>query len=93
MFKKILFIKIILFSFLSSNLYSFEKDAEQLVQSTTDNAKEIILNKEIKNKEKKNKNRENSIECSRCGWFRSFFIRFSQKKSEWDTVKGVYYVI
>ena len=55
MFKKILFIKIIFFSFLSSNLYSFEKDAEQLVQSTTDNAKEIILNKEIKNKEKKNK--------------------------------------
>jgi len=55
MFKKILFIKIISFSFLSSNLYSFEKDAEQLVQSTTDSAKEIILNKEIKNKEKKNK--------------------------------------
>ena len=55
MFKKILFIKIIFFCFLSSNLYSFEKDAEQLVQSTTDNAKEIILNKEFKNKEKKNK--------------------------------------
>ena len=55
MFKKILFLKLIFFSFLSSNLYSFEKDAEQLVQSTTDNAKEIILNKEIKNKEKKNK--------------------------------------
>ena len=49
MFKKFLFIKIIFFSFLSSNLYSFEKDAEQLVQSTTDNAKEIILNKDIKN--------------------------------------------
>ena len=55
MYKKILFIKIIFFSFLASNLYSFEKDAEQLVQSTTDNAKEIILNKEIKNSEKKNK--------------------------------------
>ena len=55
MFKKILFIKIIFFFLISSNLYSFEKDAEQLVQSTTDNAKEIILNKKIKNKEKKNK--------------------------------------
>lgn len=53
MFKKFLFIKIILFCFVTSNLYSFEKDAEQLVQSTTDNAKEIILNKQIKNSEKK----------------------------------------
>ena len=53
MFKKFLFIKIILFCFVTSNLYSFEKDAEQLVQSTTDDAKEIILNKQIKNSEKK----------------------------------------
>ena len=48
MFKKFLFIKIIFFCFVSSNLYSFEKDAEQLVQSTTDDAKEIILNKKFK---------------------------------------------
>ena len=53
MFKKFLFIKIILFCFVTSNLYSFEKDAEQLVKSTTDDAKEIILNKQIKNSEKK----------------------------------------
>ena len=53
MFKKFLFIKIILFCFVTSDLYSFEKDAEQLVQSTTDDAKEIILNKQIKNSEKK----------------------------------------
>ena len=55
MFKKFLFIKIILFCFVTSNLYSFEKDAEQLVQSTTDDAKEIILNKQFKSSEKKNK--------------------------------------
>ena len=55
MLKHFLFIKVIIFCFVTSNLYSFEKDAEQLVQSTTDNAKEIILNKEIKNSEKKNK--------------------------------------
>ena len=53
MFKKFLFIKIILFCFVTSDIYSFEKDAEQLVQSTTDDAKEIILNKQIKNSEKK----------------------------------------
>ena len=53
MFKKFLFIKIILFCFVTSDLYSFEKDAEQLVQSTTDDAKEIILNKQNKNSEKK----------------------------------------
>ena len=53
--KQFLFIKIIFFCFVSSNLYSFEKDAEQLVQSTTDDAKEIILNKQFKSSEKKNK--------------------------------------
>ena len=55
MFKKIFIYKYNFFCFLSSNLYSFEKDAEQLVQSTTDNAKEIILNNNIKIEEKKRK--------------------------------------
>tara|TARA_B100000035_G_scaffold218219_1_gene187147 strand:- start:68 stop:661 length:594 start_codon:yes stop_codon:yes gene_type:complete len=55
MLKQFLFIKVIIFCFVTSNLYSFEKDAEQLVQSTTDNAKEIILNKQIKNSEKKDR--------------------------------------
>ena len=55
MLKHFLFIKVIIFCFVTSNLYSFEKDAEQLVQSTTDNAKEIILNKQIKNSEKKDR--------------------------------------
>lgn len=55
MLKQFLFIKVIIFCFVTSNLYSFEKDAEQLVQSTTDNAREIILNKQIKNSEKKDR--------------------------------------
>ena len=55
MYKHFLFIKIIIFCFAISSSYSFEKNAEQLVQSTTDNAKEIILNKQIKSSEKKNK--------------------------------------
>ena len=55
MFKQFLFLKIIIFCFLTSNLYSFEKDAEKLVQSTTDDAKEIILDKQIKISEKKSK--------------------------------------
>tara|TARA_Y100001958_G_C21220383_1_gene545703 strand:+ start:696 stop:1289 length:594 start_codon:yes stop_codon:yes gene_type:complete len=55
MFKQLVFIKIIILCFLTSNLYSFEKKAEQLVQSTTDSAKEIILNNKIKILEKKEK--------------------------------------
>ena len=55
MLKQFLFIKVIIFCFVTSNLYSFEKDAEQLVQSTADNAREIILNKQIKNSEKKDR--------------------------------------
>tara|TARA_B100000963_G_scaffold348602_1_gene356461 strand:- start:932 stop:1525 length:594 start_codon:yes stop_codon:yes gene_type:complete len=55
MYKKLIFIKIIIFCFLTSDLYSFEKKAEQLVQSTTDEAKEIILNNNIKISEKKDK--------------------------------------
>ena len=43
MFKKILFLNIIFLFTLSLNAFSFEKEAEQLVQSTTDNAKKIIL--------------------------------------------------
>ena len=55
MYRKLIFIKIIIFCFLTSDLYSFEKKAEQLVQSTTDEAKEIILNNNIKISEKKDK--------------------------------------
>ena len=55
MFKHFLFIKIIIFCFVTSNLFSFERNAEQLVQSTADRAKEIILNKKFIVSEKKDK--------------------------------------
>jgi len=53
MFKKILFLNIIFLITLSLNTFSFEKEAEQLVQSTTDDAKKIILDSNIKIADKK----------------------------------------
>jgi len=55
MLRKILFLNIFFFITLSLNSYSFEKEAEQLVQSTTDNAKKIILDSNIKINDKKKK--------------------------------------
>ena len=55
MFKKILFLNIIFLITLSLNAFSFEKEAEQLVQSTTDNAKKIILDSNFKIADKKKK--------------------------------------
>ena len=55
MFKKVLFLNIIFLITLSLNTFSFEKEAEQLVQSTTDNAKKIILDSNIKIVDKKKK--------------------------------------
>jgi phospholipid transport system substrate-binding protein len=55
MVRKIFFLNIFFFITLSFNSYSFEKEAEQLVQSTTDNAKKIILDSNIKIADKKKK--------------------------------------
>jgi phospholipid transport system substrate-binding protein len=55
MFRKIFFLNIFLLIALSFNAYSFEKEAEKLVQSTTDNAKKIILDSNIKIADKKKK--------------------------------------
>lgn len=55
MLRKILFLNIFFFITLSLNSYSFEKEAEQLIQSTTDNAKKIILDSNIKIADKKKK--------------------------------------
>jgi len=55
MLRKIFFLNIFFFIALSFNSYSFEKEAEQLVQSTTDNAKKIILDSNIKIDDKKKK--------------------------------------
>ena len=53
--KKIFLFKFFILSILISNTYGFEKEAEQLVKSTTDRAKAIILNKDIKLIDKKSK--------------------------------------
>ena len=55
MLRKIFFLNIFFFITLSFDSYSFEKEAEQLVQSTTDNAKKIILDSNIKIDDKKKK--------------------------------------
>ena len=55
MLGKIFFLNIFFFIILSFNSYSFETEAEELVQSTTDNAKKIILDSNIKIADKKKK--------------------------------------
>ena len=55
MLRKIFFLNIFFFITLSFNSYSFEKEAEQLIQSTTDNAKKVILDSNIKIDDKKKK--------------------------------------
>ena len=55
MLRKIFFLNIFFIIAITFNSYSFEKEAEQLVQSTTDNAKKIILDSNIKKNDKKKK--------------------------------------
>ena len=55
MLKKIFIIKILLLFTLILKANAFENDAELLIQSTTENAKEIIKDKNIKIDEKKKK--------------------------------------
>ena len=55
MLRKIFFLNIFFIIAITFNSYSFEKEAEQLVQSTTDNAKKIILDSNIKINDKKKK--------------------------------------
>ena len=55
MFKKFFVYKILVLFFFISKASSFENNAEQLIQSTTENAKAIILNNSIKIEEKKKK--------------------------------------
>ena len=55
MFKKIFILKILAVFFLIPKVYSFESDAKKLILSTTENAKAIILNNNIKIEEKKKK--------------------------------------
>ena len=55
MLRKIFFLNIFFIIGITFNSYSFEKEAEQLIQSTTDNAKKIILDSNIKIADKKKK--------------------------------------
>lgn len=55
MLKKILFFNIFFILIFNSNVFSFEQEAEQLIRLTTENAKKIILDPNIKIKDKKNK--------------------------------------
>ena len=55
MFKKIFVLKILVLFFLISKVNAFEENAKQLIQSTTKDAKAIILNNNIKIEEKKKK--------------------------------------
>ena len=55
MLKKILLLKISILFFLISKVIAFESEAEQLIQSTTSDAKAIILNNNIKVEDKKKK--------------------------------------
>jgi len=55
MLRKIFFLNIFFIIAITFSSYSFEKEAEQLVQSTTDNAKKIILDSNIKINDKKKK--------------------------------------
>jgi len=48
MSKKLLLSKIVVLLLMTCELYAFEKDAEQLIQFTTNRAKEIILDNNIK---------------------------------------------
>jgi phospholipid transport system substrate-binding protein len=55
MFKKVSFFNVIFLISLINFSFAFEKEAESLVQSTTANAKKIILDNSIKLEEKKQK--------------------------------------
>ena len=55
MLRKIFFLNIFFIIAITFNSYSFEKEAEKLIQSTTDNAKKIILDSNIKIADKKKK--------------------------------------
>lgn len=55
MLKKIFVFKVLVLFFLISKVNAFEDNAKQLIQSTTEDAKAIILNNNIKIEEKKKK--------------------------------------
>ena len=55
MSKRVVLSKLVILLLMTCELYAFEKDAEQLIQFTTNRAKEIILDNNIKLDDKKEK--------------------------------------
>ena len=78
MFKNF-FLKNFSIIFLISKVNAFENNAEQLIQSTTEDAKAIILNNNIKIEEKKKKIEQIALKCGR-RWIKSFYSWFFKKR-------------
>jgi len=87
MLKNTLLKKIIIVFFLTTNLYAFENAAQQLVQSTTDNAKSIILNKEFKTHEKKAKIENIALEVVDVEGLSRFILGAFKKDLNQDQLK------
>ena len=63
MSKKVLLINALVIIFFSSLSSAFEKNAQDLVQNTTDNAKKIILDKSISDESKKKQIEDRCVRC------------------------------
>lgn len=85
--KKILLFKFFILSILISKTYGFEKDAEQLIQSTTDRAKAIILNKDIKLIDKKSKIEEIALQVVDVDGLGRFTLGSYRKELNGDQLK------
>ena len=85
--KKILLFKFFILSILISKTYGFEKDAEQLIQSTTDRAKAIILNKDIKLIDKKSKIEEIALQVVDVDGLGRFTLGSFRKELNGDQLK------
>ena len=85
--KKILLFKFFILSILISKTYGFEKEAEQLIQSTTDRAKAIILNKDIKLIDKKSKIEEIALQVVDVDGLGRFTLGSYRKELNGDQLK------
>ena len=85
--KKIFLFAFFILSILVSKTYGFEKEAEQLVQSTTDRAKAIILNKDIKLIDKKSKIEEIALQVVDVDGLGRFTLGSYRKELNGDQLK------
>ena len=89
MLRKFFFLNILFFIILSSNSYSFETEAEQLIQSTTDNAKKIILDSNIKIADKKKKIEAIALDAVDVDGLGRFALGSSSKDLNEDQLKKI----